>query len=408
MTNRKKILITFIVIILIGLIIELSSYLWQSNRLIKQGYRFENNAKNAPYPTKIVSFSHHYFKELDKDRIIKNIVGKEYKSPAIMVFGDVYINSYDNNNNTFAHKLSKLTKRPVYNMGESGWGISQMYFLLKNEKEIEKINPETIIFFYHNDLKNRLTSFSFYPHHTYLNLKYKIKNGELIEDKPIVPQLYRLYGIRNIERYLGWRIATSKNESVQQKNYDLIQKLFEESKTIAGNKYPSLKNFIILRLPAPWETMKKLEEYSYYNKIANAEYNMWENLKDEGFIVIDVTELTTTDLNKQENHSKDSSLTPEAIDTFLPAVVAKTNIEAKKQEIKKEPTTIKKQKKVKYTTKQKKKKIQTESKVEKSTDIIKPTEETKEIKETNISNEEPPKKKFWDRFKRKKKETIDN
>ena len=405
MTNRKKILITIIAIIFIGLIIEVSSYLWQSNRLIKQGYRFQNNAKNAPYPIKMVSFSDYYFYELDKDRIIKNISGKEYKAPAIIAFGDVYINSFDNKNDTFAQKLSKLTKRPVYNMGESGWGIPQMYFLLKNEKEIEKINPETIIFFYHNDMKNRLASFSFYPHHSHLNLKYKLKNKELIEDKPLLPFLYHLYGVRNIERYIGWRTITSKDEVIQERNFDLIQKLFEESRTIAKQKYPTLKNFIILRLPTHWDSMKKLKEYSLNDKIANIEYNMWENLKDEGFIIIDTTELTTIDLNKKENHSKDSSLKPEILDIFMPIFIEKTNIEAPTPKIKKQ--TAKKIKK-----RNTKVKIQKEK--EKKTILEKDNKETESIEQTEekdtktITEEKTTKKRFWDRFKRKNKDTIDN
>lgn len=414
MTNRKKILITIIAIILLGLIFEAGSYLWQSNRLVKQGYRFDGNTKIPPYPTTIMSFSKHYFERLDKERIINNVIGeKEYKSPAIIMFGDVFVNSFVNSDNTFAHKISKATKRPVYNMGESGWGISQMYFLLKNEKALDKINPETIVFVYHSDMKNRLTSFSFYPHHKFLNLKYKIKDDKLIEDNPILPFVYHSYGIRNIERYIGWRKATSKIKAIQEKNLELIEELFEESKEIAEEKYPNLKNFIILRFPPDWETLEKLEEYSLYDKIAKAEYHMWKELEEEGFIIVDATTLTNVDLNRQRHFATDCSIKPETLDLIIPAFIAETEIKAKEPVIKKKTTVkkpIQKKKVKKAITKQEtgSKNISETVKTEKceSTEKIETTLQEKDI--ATSEENQPKKKRFWDRFKRKKKDTIDN
>ena len=390
MNNWKKILIAIAVVLCLGLILEVASYLWQSNRLVKQGYRFANGATKPPYPTEIITFSKEYFENLDKDRIIKNVAGNQYKTSTIMVFGDVFVNSFDNSNNTFAHKLAKETKRPVYNMGECGWGIPHMYFLLKNEKELDKINPETIIFFYHSDMKNRLTSFSFYPHHSFLNLKYKLDDGTLIEDKPIIMGAYRSYALRNFERFIGWRKATSKYESIQEKNFDLIAKLFKESKELAQKKYPNLKKFIILRMPAPWETISKLEEYKETNKIAKAEYKRIKELQDEGYIVIDIPELTTSNIYKSENFSKDSSLKPEILDEIIPVIVKNEKLKTKEPVVKKKKRTI--AKKVTQQTKEKKETVTT-------------TKDKSTPNEIEITTKE--KKKFWERFKRNKKTDID-
>ena len=413
MKNFKRILAVIIVIFCLGLIIEAGSYLWQSKRLVDQGYRFANNAKKPPYPTTMISFSENYFKHLDKERIVQNITGENHKSPSILLFGDVYANSYDNSDNTFAHQLSKAAKRPVINLGESGWGISQMYFLLQNEKDLEKFNPETIIFFYHNDMKNRLTSFSFYPHHSYLNLKYKLKNGKLTEDKPVSISVYRSYAVRNIERFLGWRKAASKNAKIQQKNFDLIQTIFEESKKLAQEKYPNLKKFIILRQPADWETLEKLEQYKTDNKIAEIEYNMWQKLKKEGFIVIDITELTDININKQENHSKDSSLKPAVTETFMPAFIKETELIINQPAKKKKTAVIKK----KSSVIKKKPAVYKNKEIEqKSGQIIKkePLEEEQNIKncdnntdKTVQEKKEGKFKRFISKFKRNKDGNVD-
>lgn len=323
MNKMKKILIAIAIVLVLAFVLEAVSYLWQSTRLVKQGYRFANNSKIPPYPTKIISFSDFYFNKFDKDRILNNIQGKEYTTPSVLAFGDVYLNSFNEKNNTLGHIISRYTKRPVYNMGESGWGIPHMYFLLNGEKTLENFNPATIIFVYHEDLKNRLTSFSFYPHHNFLNLKYKLKDGNLVEDKPLSNFLYKSYAFRHFERYYGWRKISSQKPEIQQKNFDIIQSLFEESKGIAEKKYSNFKNFVILRFVPDYSTIDKLEKYKDDNKIAAIEYYMWKQLEKDGFIIIDVNLSEYADCS-HNLLNKDSSPKSEFYEKIMPVLMEKS------------------------------------------------------------------------------------
>lgn len=143
-------------------------------------------------------------------------------------------------------------------------------------------------------------------------------------------------------------------------------------------------------MPAPWETISKLEEYKETNKIANAEYKLIKELQDEGYIVIDIPELTTSNIYKSENFSKDSSLKPEILDEIIPVIVKNEKLKTKEPVVKKKKRTI--AKKVTQQTKEKKETVTT-------------TKDESTSNEIEITTKE--KKKFWERFKRIKKTDID-
>ena len=322
MKNLKKILIVCICLILLGCLAELVTYMQQSARLLKQGYSFTDNI--PPYPTHVKTFSKYYFSDFDRNEMLNNKTGNQYKNKPVIVFGDVFVNSISSDKN-LTHLISDTLKAPVYNFATAGWGIQHMYFLLNNENDIKGINPETIIYVYNQEQMNKLTSFSFYPHNNYLNLKYKKKGCELKEQKPFIPFLYNSYTYRNIERCLGWKKTSSPDLKVQQEKFDLMQKLFEESRNVAKAQYPSLKNFVIIRISVNDDALGNLKNAADYTPRDKAEYEMWQNLIKEGFTVVDITNFVTKDEINQ-NRLPDSSLKYEFMQKFVPALLEKANL----------------------------------------------------------------------------------
>ena len=326
MKNIKILLVSIVSILCICFIAEFTAYKLESHRLVKEGYRFVNDANKPPYPKNIEMFSSDFEKK-NKCEILDDKKGLNYKKNSILVFGDIYAKSLDlSNDNNLTAKLSDLTKRPVYNFASAGWGIQHMYYLLKNEEYLSCVkNPDTIIFVYSGDMKNRLASFSFYPHHTFLNLKYKLSDGVLVEQVPKALFAYNSYFVRVMERLNGIKKSKSKNPQIQQKNFELIKILFEQSRRVANVRYPDVKKFIIFRYVNPWDSMRTLSDEEGY-AISQLEYNMWKKLQEEGFTVIDITELSDNNYNDGNHLDEMNSPTEETLDELLPLLVEKADL----------------------------------------------------------------------------------
>jgi len=134
--NKIKKLFSIIVIfaVLFG-VLEYASYKTQSARLVKQGYKFENDI--PPYPKDIKTFKEYFDSNIKNQQNLCVNSGEKYNTPSILVFGDVLSKSVEpENENDFNNVLSDLTKKPVYNFSNAGWGIQHMYFLLSNEDRL--------------------------------------------------------------------------------------------------------------------------------------------------------------------------------------------------------------------------------------------------------------------------------
>ena len=412
----KRVFVILLLFAILCGVLEYSAFKMQSKRLISQGYKFKDGV--PPYPKNIKTFKDYYFRDFDRNEFLNIKSGDEYKTAPIFVFGDVLSKSVETENeNNFNNTLSDITKKPVHNFSNAGWGIQHMYFLLKNEKELDKYNPDTIIYTYNNDNKNRLTSFSFYPHHTFLNLRYKADNNGIKDYDPMFVKIYDYYFIRSLERFLGWRFSTSKNSLVQKKNFELIKKLFESSRNTAQNKYSNLKNFIIIRDVPSFESLNFLERAKKHNKIAELEYNMWQDLKNEGFIVVDTGDLINFDFIDYKYKNNDGSLTTSALKEILPIILKETEPaeEVKAEEKCKSEETAK----IKQTTYKTKKLHKKTYKTESTNDNLAWSQIRPEvignnfyINNTEYINSEKPAKpakksfwsklKFWNKFKRNK------
>lgn len=324
MTKLKKIIIVIVSVIVVALFVEATTYCIQSARLKREGYRFANDANKPPYPTNISMFSKYYLKHRKND-LFQNFKGIEYKTNSILVFGDVFANSFAlTEENNFTAKLSDYTQRPVLNLADAGWSIPHMYYLLKNEPILRAVNHvDTIIFVYNDYMKERLTSFSYYPHHDYLYLNYEISDGVLVEKIPQLRCIYNSYFIRALERFWGNLYAHSKNPNKQQKLFQLMKSLFVQSRFVASYTYPEFEKFVILRYVPKWRSLQNIKSYSD-DPVAQLEYNLWKQLAEEGFIIIDIPEFSESiDYTSPEYVSSDSSPTDRAWDEIIPKLVEK-------------------------------------------------------------------------------------
>lgn len=335
---------TIISIILVGFIIEGSVYLVQSNQLIKQGYRFPEGKKRPPFIVRVKPFAS-YYEEKKQEENLFTVSGESYKNNPILLFGDVFAKSLDlPEDKSMSAKLADLTKSPVYNFASPGWGIQHLYFLLKNEEFISTIkSPKTLVYVYNPYQIVRLNSFSYYPHHSFLNLKYKMLNGSLIEQNPRCLLCYNFYTVRALEKQIGLNRMFSNSIEKRDEIRAYIKSLFLNSKKIAQVKYPTIENFVILRIVDPEITISELKNSD--NEDYNHAYDMWKELEDNGYKIIDITDLIADDWRKEENRSSDSGLSEKALDEILPVFIDKAGLNSKVLTKKNISTNLKKKRK---------------------------------------------------------------
>lgn len=317
-TNMKFLKILSLVIfysLIFVILTEGHSYVVTSNQLIKDGYTFNTENGNPPYPTNVETFSARYDK-IDKNAIFSNSYGEEYKSRPILLFGDTFADSLSlEREQKFGFKLSEHLRKPVHSFANAGWGFQHLYYLLKNEPMLNKYsNADTIIFVWNPDMVNRLFAFSFYPHHDYLYLKYKLVDGKLVEDIPQALFLYNSYLFRNIERKNG--INKVKNSLVNGDNsvIELMTALILQSKQIADDKYKNLKKFIVFRYVPKELSLANIYENTVFSELKN----MFYSFEKAGIIVVDLPALSDEDLYYKEGYrASDYGPSERAIDDFI-------------------------------------------------------------------------------------------
>lgn len=316
--NVKKILkllvLNFLIFFFLILIFEFGMYVFESNRFSHLPYSVENKFKFLPYTLKTESFDSYYNSlrgENDKYGFRKPIGLKNKKRPVVL-FGCSYTwGAGLNENQTFGYKLSKLSKRPVYNRAYSAWGVQHMLYQLQRETDLDKIhNPEFIIYTIFCDQMYRLNTFCFLPKEDLVYLKYKEENGKLVQDRPLLPFLYRFYLTRCIERNL-WSLKVNDPKYMNQ-NFDYLKMVFEQSKQITDKKYPNSK-FVIL----------------IYNEMTVNWYmntDRWKELEKEGFIVLDSNKITKHDLSLNKYRIMDGHPNEAAWNLIVPALVKNLNM----------------------------------------------------------------------------------
>ena len=168
-------------------------------------------------------------------------VGLEYKDKKpIVIYGCSFANGQHLKNNMHPGIiLSELTKRPVYNWGNSGKGLQETLYILINQQKISP-QPEYIIYIYFSDQFRRLFEVCHILEWEKF-LSYKIKNDKIIFENSKADFIFNTY---------LYRVLKSKYNFLyflKQKKAQKILKLFiNELDNEVHQRYPDAKFLFVV------------------------------------------------------------------------------------------------------------------------------------------------------------------
>lgn len=284
---KKSLIIIFNILIFIILFISLEFII----------YKFESNniSKTEPIPKfsyKIFNpeIKYDYLKSKDNN-LFRNPNGLEYSSMPITIFGcSVGYGQYLNDDQTFSYYLSKETKRPVYNRSIAGAGLQNMYYQVQSDEFYSDVPYSTdVIYIYINDHFRRMLGLPFYIIDRDFFLHYKYKNNQLIKDNynnPILNFIKSSYSLS--------LLRTVYYDKIQRYHY---KKLGEEAFVYFLKSRDELKKH--------WG--KDFNFYVFFFIKSKSDKYLIEQLKNNGFKVILIQDLTSEDLNKPPYLASDNS-----------------------------------------------------------------------------------------------------
>lgn len=314
---KKIIRITFINIFLLFLLIFAAEVLiWAcENARIKIFNEKNTTGKIIPFHPKPKNYylSLDYFPQ-PKSNWGRYPDGLEYSKKPVVLFGCSFAYGFFlKDTETMSYKISRLTKRPVYNRAASGWSIQHMLYQVRQSKFYEKVpEPEYVIFLLINDHFRRLyvpTFLSTQMLSEIYNLRYKCENDRLVlKDRPnkIKDFFKQSYIIQKLEH------AYINNFVVAPRNYEnysrFALKHFTESRAAMQKHWKNTKYIII-----------------FYQHFYN-DYKFKELLEREGFEVLSLQDLSDIDIYSDEYMQKNYHPTAKAWDVFAPIIVEKAGL----------------------------------------------------------------------------------
>ncbi len=216
-------------------------------------------------------------------------------------------------NQILSYKLAKLTKSTAYNRASSGWGAQQMLYQLRGKEiySIIKDEPDYIVYVYMSDHINRLNKYQWgMPWDNQVNLRYREKNGKLIEQKPFLKSLWHCFTIKALQVEYEKHLNSPKDFT---KNLDLFRRIMKESLTLLKGHYPKTKFIILIYSPCFDNTPQ--------------ENKMFSDLEKDGFIVLRTQDIVTEDLRQPQYHfGSDCHPTEQAWDAVAPALIKKLKL----------------------------------------------------------------------------------
>ena len=297
----KIFLCNFVVLIVFFFLIEYTIYFFAASEYEKT---YRKVLKFFPTPTFVSSYKQNYTEH--SYQRFNNRNDFYLRSPSInplntkcpiFIFGCSFAHGtkFLSDDQTIGFKLSKNTNRDVYNFGFPACGIQHMLYFIRNfipRKIQNNIVPEYAIYFY---IPNHIFRLRTNIHPTLfsngMSLKYKIKNGDLVLEKPFCDYMYKLFIVKFILSISDFiNKCDSKKEA--ELNFLLLNSLFLESKKALEKKYPNIK-FVILRYQI--ENDDDHRELPY----------MWDALKNQGFTIINSSDLIG---RKYKYNSEDTTL----------------------------------------------------------------------------------------------------
>ena len=290
---KKKLLVTIIISVLLIQVLDYIGYrivIEKQLSLVKKEFRSE-----VKFPSwflgKFRFYNETTIKWFEENGEFRPAAGIEYKKQPIWLFGCSFVYGVGQRwilpfEETFGYILSEYTKRPVYNRAYPSWGVQHMYYQLDKGKIFEELpKPEYVIFTFINDHARRTQKLIYNSFSDGDYLRYKIKNGKLEKINAVLIPLWKFFPVKLWLVYLEY---IKLDEKYHDKNFDLLKKMFIESRIKLKEKYPDVK-FIILK----YNGNDGFDRWFI-------ETPRWDELKQEGFIVIDADKLINANLKDPE------------------------------------------------------------------------------------------------------------
>ena len=234
----------------------------------------------------------------------------------IIIFGCSF--AHGNNlmqEQTFGHKLSEYTKRPVYNRARVGSGPGFMYFQTMNKQFYETVpKSDTVIYIIIYDHYRRMLSYKFRPQDEVNQETYKAN----LKNKKLTPYSYnnilvRFFRTTYIALFFNaykvkWFIENPKNYD---KLADIMLLHIIKSKQELENHWQNNIKFIVI----------------VYNdqEIKNSKL-LEKKLSDNGFKVILTSNLTKENLDNNLKYIQQDHPTEAAWDLLTPLIVKEAGL----------------------------------------------------------------------------------
>ncbi len=298
---------------------------FQFNQFVNQVYDSDEKKKYSPkfnYSLRTIPFKDYWLRnEEDFYCLNKKYLGydKKKEKPPIILFGCSFADgAFLRYNQTFGYKLSQLTNRTVDNRAYGGLGPGTMVWQTKSEDLYKYINadypevsmqPEYAIYIFISDHFLRI---------------YNDKFGGPIYSKVTIGYDFTNDGLKESNSFLIWLCRFTCIKLPIQNFYDrqsvdahsgLFKAYITESRKELQKRYPNMK-FIIIKHP--------IDEQHYNNPVYNCK--VWEELKNEGFIIYDLKKEADIDIMSEQYALPDKHPNEAAWDAVTPKFVKDLNL----------------------------------------------------------------------------------
>lgn len=197
-------------------------------------------------------------------------------------------------NETLSAKLGRKTGRPIYNRAGKGWGLSHFLFLTEFDYFYKKHSePEYLFYIFIENHLNRINKFKIEPLYVDFQPRYKLSNSKLFLMEPTIFD----------------RLVLVENYQNNHHHYDPTILYFYFKKANENiKKYWKNTQLVILKYPTS-------DDYKTCN------HEIWNIIKKEGILVLDVDKLTDVDLRDDKYKVDGWHPTAEAWDNVLPSLI---------------------------------------------------------------------------------------
>ena len=305
---KRLFIILFNILLFIGIyfVIDYSIFRLELHNLEKTGIdKYFSVKPKYSYKISNPEIKYDYLNNGDYS-ILRKPVGTEYNSEPITIFGcSVGYGQYLNDNENFGYYLSQETHRPVYNRSIAGAGLQNMYYQVSsNEFYSDVPYSSDVIYVYINDHLRRMLGLPFNILDREFYLHYSIRNNTLVKDNYNNPVLnfFRSSYLINWCKYVYF-------DKIQRHQHSFLQN-------------QALMYFIKSREELEKRWGKTFNFYVFFFIKANSDRYLIDKLKQNGFKVILIQDLTSENLNSAPYLASDNSHPSEEVWKLLTPIIS--------------------------------------------------------------------------------------